>query len=251
MSNLLKSEFFKLRKDRSFWTLVIGLALAGAFYPMLIFFDDGTFNAHAVSVKELYASIALGGNNYITRLVPCILAGFFISNEYSIGTMKSIGASGNSRIRIYLSKLTIFSFGTVTISIVFPFFMTIVGSVFSGFNEMPEWSYVIQTIGLTVLYASAFAAMMAVGAIIFTDNGKTIAFLIVFFMLIDSILYALSLEFTLFETIFNHSVFKLFLDITKFNVSSEELLNLLVVPIITYIIFALIGSIVFLRKEIK
>ncbi|MEO4055062.1 ABC transporter permease [Solibacillus sp. CAU 1738] len=251
MSNLLKSELFKLRKDRIFWVLVIGLAISGAFYPILIFFDDGSFNAQAVSVKELYAFIALAGNNYITRLAPCILAGFFISSEYSIGTMKSIGASGNSRLRIYLAKLLVFSIGAVVISLVFPIFMTIVGSVLSGFNDVPELSYIVRTIGLTILYALAFASIMAVAAIIFTDNGKTIAFLILFFILIDSILYALSQEFTLFETIFNNSVFKLFLDITKFNVGSEELLNLLVVPIITYIIFALIGSIVFQKKEIK
>ena len=251
MSNLVKSELFKLRKDRLFWILVIGLALTGAFYPMLIFFDDGSFNAHAVSVNELYAYIALGGNNYITRLVPCILAGFFISSEYSIGTMKSISASGNSRLRIYLAKLMVFSLGAVVISVVFPVFMTIVGSIFSGFNDMPELSYILRTIGLTILYALAFASIMAVAAIIFTDNGKTIAVLFLFFILIDSVLYALSQEFTLFETVFNHSVFKLFWDINKFNVGSEELLDLLVVPIITYIIFALIGSIVFQKKEIK
>lgn len=251
MSNLVKSELFKLRKDRSFWILVIGLALSGAFYPMLIFFDDGTFNAQAVSVNELYAYIALGGNNYITRLVPCILAEFFISSEYSIGTMKSIGASGNSRRRIYLAKLIVFSLGAVVISLVFPIFMTIAGSVFSGFNDMPELSYIVRTIGLTILYALAFASIMSVAAIIFTDSGKTIAFLIPFLFLIDSILYALSQHFTLFETIFNYSAFKLSSDISKFNLSNGELIKLLVVPVLTYIFFALIGSVVFQKKEIK
>lgn len=251
MSNLLKSELFKLRKDRIFWTLVFGLAISGGLYPILIFFDGSSFNAQAASVKEIYAYIALAGNNYIARLAPCILAGFFISSEYSIGTMKSIAASGNSRLRIYLAKLLVFSLGAVIISLVFPIFMTITGSLLSGFNEVPELSYIARTLGLTILYSLALASIMAVAAIIFTDNGKTIAFLFLFFILIDSILYALSQKFTLFEFIFNHSVFKLFLDITKFNVGSGELLNLLVVPIITYIIFALIGSIVFQKKEIK
>lgn len=251
MSNLLKSELFKLRKDRIFWALVLGLAISGAFYPFLIFFDDGSFNRQSTTVKEIYTYIALGGNTYIARLAPCILAGFFISSEYSIGTMKSIVASGNSRFRIFLAKLSVFSLGAVVISLVFPIFMTITSCLLSGFNDVPELSYIVRTIWLTILYSLAFASIMAVAAIIFTDNGKTIAFLFLFFILIDSILYALSQQFTLFEIIFNNSVFKLFLDISEFNIGRGEFLNLLVVPVITYMIFALIGSIVFQKKEIN
>ncbi|MCB5239779.1 ABC transporter permease [Niallia circulans] len=251
MDNLLKFEFFKLRKDRSFWTLVYGLIASAAFYPMLIFFNDGTFSSELVSVKELYTYTALGGNNYIVRLVPCILAGFFISSEYSIGTMKSMTASGNSRFRIFSSKLLVFSMGAAIISLIFPIVITGITAIFSGFNDMPELSYFVRTIGLTILYASAFAAIMALAAIIFTDSGKTIGFLILFFILFDSILYALSQKFSLFETIFDYSVFKLFLDISKPNIGNGEFLKLLLVPVMTFIVIGIIGSFVFQRKEIK
>ncbi|WP_071394250.1 ABC transporter permease [Bacillus tuaregi] len=251
MDNLLKFELFKLRKDRSFWTLVIGLIGAAVFYPMLIFFQDGVFGTDPVSVKDLYTLTALGGNNYIVRLVPCILAGFFISSEYSIGTMKSMGASGNSRFRIFSSKLIVFSLGTAIISLIFPVFMTGVAAIFSGFNDMPDVGFLVRTMGLTVLYAAAFASMMALAAILFTDGGKTIGFLILFFILFDSILYMLSQKLSLFETIFNYSAFKLYLDIAKYDLASGELLKLILVPIITFIIFGLIGSFVFQRKEIK
>lgn len=251
MNNLLKSELFKLRNDRSFWTLVIGVFAAAVFYPMLIFFDGGALNNGSVSVKELYAFTALGGNNYIVKLVPCILAGFFISSEYSIGTMKSIGASGNSRLCIYFAKLMAFSFGAVIIALIFPIVMTVMGSIFSGFYDMPELDYIVRTIGLTILYTMAFASIMALAAIILTDSGKTIGFLILFFILFDSILYLLSQKFSLIETVFNNFVFKLFLDISKFNVGSGELLKLTIVPIITFVVIGLIGSFVFQKKEIK
>ncbi|GLC90448.1 ABC transporter permease [Lysinibacillus piscis] len=251
MSNLMMTELFKLRKGRIFWLLTVLLLLAGACYPFLIFFNDGTFDAHAVEVKELYTFSALGGNNYIIRLIPCILAGFFISSEYSIGTMKSICASGNSRIRIYLVKLMVFSLGAVIIACTFPFAILSVSAVLSGFYEMPTWLYVVRTLCLTILYALAFASMMAVIAIIFTDSGKTIGFSILFFILIDSILYALAQKFTLFHMLFNHSIFKLFLDIPLNNLSNNELSTIIIVPIVTFLLCAIMGAIIFQRKEIK
>src|SRR5690606_16678894 len=100
-------------------------------------------------------------------------------------------------------------------------------------------------------YAAAFASMMALAAIIFTDGGKTIGFLIIFFIIFDSILYMLSQKFSLFEIIFNYSAFKLFLDIATLDLESGEFLKLILVPIITFIMFGLIGSFVFQKKEIK
>ncbi|WP_144510455.1 ABC transporter permease [Bacillus sp. FJAT-22090] len=251
MNNLVKSELFKLSKDRSFWTLVIGLAVVAALYPLLIFYNDSAAITELVSVKELFAYTGLGGNNYIVKLVPCILAGFFISSEYSMGTMKIMGSSGNSRIRIYFAKLLIFTLGAVIISLIFPIVLTGVGAVFAGFYDMPGLSYLLRAIGLTVLYTAAFASIMAFISIIFTDSGKTIGFLILFFILFDSVLYALSQKFSFIELIFNHSVFKLFIDIGAFNLSNGELFKLTIVPIITYLVLAILGSLVFHRKEIK
>lgn len=249
MNNLVRSELFKLSKDRSFWSLVVILIAAAVSYPMLVYF---ALNIESVSIKELYAAVALeGANTYIVKFVPCILAGFFISSEYSMGTMKSIGASGNSRIHIYFAKLMGFAFGAVIISLTFPIVMPTVGTLFYGFNDMPGVAYIVQTIGLTILYALAFASIMALAAITFTDSGKTIGFLILFFSLFDTILYTLGQKFILIETIYHHSVFRLLLDISKFNLGNEELLKLLLVPIITFVAFGLIGSFVFQRKEIK
>ncbi|MFK9092661.1 ABC transporter permease [Bacillus salipaludis] len=248
MGNLLKSELFKLRKDRSLRTLIIIIMASAIFYPTLIFFDNG---ADSATVNDFYSGTGLSGNDYIVKLVPCILAGFFISSEYSIGTMKSIGASGNNRIRIYFAKLMAFSIGAVIISLVFPIIILAASTILFGTNDLPALDYFIQTMGLTILYAAAFSSIMSLFSIIFTDSGKTIGFLIIFFLLSDSILYVLSQKFSLIETIFNYSVFKLFLDISKVDLSNGAFLKILLVPIITWIVFGLVGSFIFQKKEIK
>lgn len=249
MDNLMKAEWFKLKKDRSLWTLIIILTAVSLFYPLLIVFDDG---ADSIKVMDFYQNTILQGNNYVIRLVPCILAGFFISSEYSIGTMKTIAASGNSRFHLYFAKLIIYSIGAVLISLIFPVIFTGAASVALNFNGMPEFGYFIGTIGLTILYAIAFASMMALFATIFTDSGKAIGFMLIFFIIFDSALYLLSSVSPIFEVIFNYSVFKLFLDIVNYDtIHSAEMVKLIAVPVITFTAFGILGSILFYKKEIK
>ncbi|WP_077602705.1 ABC transporter permease [Oceanobacillus sojae] len=249
MDNLIKAEWFKLRKDRSLWTLIIILTTVSLLYPLLIVFDEG---ADTVMVIDFYRNSILGGNNYVLRLVPCILAGFFISSEYAIGTMKSIAASGNSRVRIYFAKLIVYSIGAIFISLIFPIVFTGAASVFLHFNGMPGIGYFAGTIGLTILYAVAFASIMAVFATIFTDSGKSIGFMLIFFILFDSILFILSQLNPVLEAVFNYSVFKLFLDIVNVDsVNVPEMIKLVVVPVVTFVAFGILGSILFQKKEIK
>ncbi|WP_028776735.1 ABC transporter permease [Shimazuella kribbensis] len=248
MSNLVKSELFKLRKDRSFWTLVLIIMALAVSYPPFVYFVLGI---KSTSMKEILSAIALEGvNTYIVKFVPCILAGFFISSEYSIGTMKSIAASGNSRIRIYFSKLLVFSLGAAVIALIFPLIMPSVGLLFFGFYDMPRSDYIIQTVGLTILYACAFASVMALFAILFTDSGKTIGFLIISVSLFDTIMYTFAQKFKIVDIIYNYSVSKLFLDITKFNLGNEELFKLMIIPILTFLLVGWIGSFIFQKKEI-
>lgn len=248
MSNLIRTEWFKLRKDPSFLTLIAALFAVSVLYPLLMVFDDGG----PIRLDELYMYNILGGNNYVIRLVPCVLAGFFISSEYSAGTMKSIVASGNSRLRIYAAKLIIYSIGSILISLMLPVVMTGASAVMFGFNHMPEAGYYIQTLALTMLYAAAFASMMAIFSTIFTDSGRTIAFLLLFFLLIDSALYLLASKLSLFEFIFNHSVFKLLTDVAGIHTPDNvDWFALLSVPVITFIVFGILGGWLYRKKEIK
>lgn len=250
MSNLLKLEFYKLRKDRSFRTLSIILIVSAIGWIVLQFFGN---DPSVDSGFEVYLS-AMGGNNYIAKLAPCILAGFFISSEYSMGTMKSITASGNNRTRIFLAKLFVFSIGTIIISIIFPIVTTGIGTIFFGFGDIPQaigLSYFSQSFGLLILYAAAFASIMALFSIVLTDSGKTIGFLLIFFIVFESLFLSLSEYFSILKPVYNYSVFKLFLDISQPNLQMVEIVKLIYVPILTFIVFGIFGSLVFRRKEIK
>jgi len=249
MSNLISAEWYKLKKDRSLWALTSLLILVSVLYPLLILFGGGV---EVVKVSDIYQLTALGGNDLVLRIAPCILAGFFISSEYSIGTMKSMAASGNSRIRIYFSKLIVYTIGAVMIALIFPVVMTGAGAIYFNFNEMPGLGYFVQTIGLTILYTGAFASIMAMFATIFTDTGKATGVMIIFFLIFDSILYTLSDFIPLFEHLANNYVGKLFIDIVNIDAyHGGEIVQLVLVPVVTIVIFGIIGSMLFQKKEVK
>ena len=119
MSNLILSEWYKLRKDRSLRFLSIGLILLGMAYPILDAIDarvDGDGFASGIHIF----SDAIAANNYILKITIGVLAGFFISGEFTNGVMKRTASTGSSRTRIYIAKLTVYTVGAGIISLLFP-----------------------------------------------------------------------------------------------------------------------------------
>lgn len=249
MGNLIRAEWYKMGKDRSFWFLIFLLAAISIFYPLLIVFDKG---AEFITLSNFYQSDLLTANNYVIKLFPCILAGFFISKEFSSGTMKNMVSSGNSRARIYFAKLIVFSMGAIIISLILPLLLTGTTAIYLGFPDMPEWGYFAKTIGFIALYAAAYASLMALFAIVLPDSGKAIAFMIIFFQISESLITTLAKYVPIFENLPNHSIFLLLWNIENVeSFSNGELLNMILVPIVSFAVFGFLGSLLFKNKEIK
>lgn len=248
MGNLMKTEWYKLRKDRIFWVLTLLLIAVSIVMPL-----EKVGRSINMGENEFYIGYALSINiEIVVRTVPCILAGFFISSEYSMGTMKSMVSSGNSRVRIYFAKLVMFSIGTIVISLILPIFMTGAGAIFLGASALPTGTYFLQTIGLIALYAASFASIMTFFAAIFTDSGKTIGFLIFFFVLLDTILEMIAGKISFLQIFVDWSVTSLLFNVYNINIlDSGEVFKLVAAPIVTLIVFTILGCIVFKKKEIK
>ncbi|MCP3739382.1 ABC transporter permease [Rossellomorea sp. BNER] len=254
MGNLVKTEWYKLKKDRSFWVLTLLLLAFAILYPLDQLRSPGAIST-LPSENDYYRGAVLSINSQIVWILPAILAGFFIASEYSMGTMKSIASSGNSRIRMYFAKLIVFSVGSITILLILPIFMMGASALYLGFDAMPEWTFYFQTIGLIALYAAAFASIMAFFSTIFNDSGKAIGFLFLFLLLSPSLLEAVGGKVSFLEPMITRSIF-----ISQGSISGidqighwngDDVLTFLVVPILTFLIFGILGSFIFWKKEIK
>jgi len=249
MGKLIKAEWYKLKNDRSFWVLTLFLLSFALLYPLMLQGGEG------ISGNDYYRGYILSINTDIVKLFPAILAGFFIANEYSMGTMKSIASSGNSRIRLYLAKLVVFSIGSIIILLILPIFMMGASSVYTGFMAMPDWKFFLQTIGLISLYAAAFASIMAFFSTIFTESGKAIGFLLLFLALIGSLLEFLSGKVPFLEPVITRSIFLSQGSVLTIDQighwSSDDVLTFIIIPILTFIVFGILGALLFSKKEIK
>ena len=249
MGNLLRTEWYKLRKDRTFWVLSAFLIVFAILYPLLINTTDD------ISGNDYYRGDILSINTDIVRLFPAILAGFFIANEYAIGTMKSIVSSGNSRIRLYFAKLTVFSVGSMIIMLILPIVMLGASLIYKGSHIMPEWTFFFQTISLIALYAVAFASIMAFFSTILTNSGKAIGFLLLFLALSGSLFEYLAAKISFLKWLITHSIFLTngsILTIDKIDHwSGETVFTFVLVPILTFLVFGFLGSFIYRKKEIK
>ncbi|WP_410768371.1 ABC transporter permease [Fontibacillus sp. BL9] len=253
MYNLIRVEFFKLRKNRSFWTLLIALSVLSLAYPLLYYFDHrSSGEPQFMGVEFLFTFIS--SNAYVIKFGVAVLAGFFISNEYSTGVMKTIASSGNTRGRLFAAKLIVFAVGAMAISLVFPIVSTVEVTLLSGFGHLPDGItalFIPRALGLTLLYTAAYAAIGALFTVILTDSGKTIGFSMIFFLMIDMVLAGIGSKISFVATLYDYSIFKLMGDIVKPSIDSGDLPALLLVPLLTIVVSGMLGILVFRRKEIK
>jgi ABC-2 type transport system permease protein len=252
MNNLIQSEWYKLCKDRSFRALILIISASGLFWSIFQYIDHMMDGESPVTGIEMWRSALLG--NYIMIIGMCVLAGFFISSEYTTGVMKSIASSGNSRGRIIAAKQLVYALGSVILGLLFPAINFIVATLLAGLGELPDEStslYFIRTFSLLVLYAAAFASIATLIATLMAESGKTIAFTMVFFLFIDIFFAVLGRYISFIETIYSYTVFKLLYDIGTVSPDGSLLFRMIVIPIITFVCFGMLSAWVYRRKEIK
>ncbi|WP_151735571.1 ABC transporter permease [Paenibacillus tengchongensis] len=253
MYNLIRAELFKLRKNGAFWTLLSTLFLLSLAYPLLNYFDHKSNGEPQMTGAEFFITFT-ASNAHVIKFGVAILAGFFICTEYSSGVMKTIASSGNTRWRLFTAKLIVFAAGAMAASLVFPVVGTAEVTLLSGFGHLPEGSaasLIPRALGLTLLYSAAFAAMGAMFAVLLTDSDKTVSVLLVFFMLMDTLWIALGTKIAIVADLHDYSIFKLSVEIGKPVIDSGDWPALVLVPLLTMALSAVLGILAFRRKEIK
>lgn len=253
MYNLIKVELFKLCKNRSFWTLLIALTILSLAYPLLYYFDHRSSGEPQFTGTEFLLSF-LSSNAYVIKFGVAVLAGFFISNEYATGVMKTIASSGNTRGRLYVSKVAVFAIGAMAVALVFPVVSTLEVTLLSGFGKLPEGVgelYLFRILLLTLLYTAAYAAIGALITAILTDSGKTIGFSIIFFLGIDILLMSIGSKVSPVQTLYDYSVFNLINVIDDPIIKGSDWPAILFVPLLTIVVSSMLGIVVFRKKDIK
>ncbi|WNS44081.1 ABC transporter permease [Paenibacillus sp. MMS20-IR301] len=251
MVNLLRSELYKLYKEPSFRMLIFTFIILAVLLSAVINYMG--------SSQKVFSGIAGLGygiqvNVLVLKISLAVVGGFFLSGEHGLGIMKISAASGYSRRQIYTAKLAAYAAGIIILMLTIPVICTAAGSVLNGFGSLPDLHaalYFLRTLAFTILYSAAFASIVAVFAVTTTISGVTIGAVLLVLLFFDTISEWLSSKSAMYKTFYEHTVFKLFLEIGNFQLTAHELALLILIPIATILLFAWAGIMSFRKMEIK
>ena len=235
MNNLLKLEFTRLKRQKSFYVCTVIMVA-------LIFLSMLTANALANASPEIAAefkasgieSLVGGMNNSSFALIASIFAVLFVCEDYDQQIVKNIYARGYSRKSVYLSKMISVLAATSVMFIIV---------------ELGNFKF-LAVVGTQYVVAMANIALAFAIASVLRRNGGSIAGIILAPMLVG-VVCGLADSFLNIEdfTLTSLWLSNFMTDVSTLAVSTERMLVCLVGSLIYIPVFVIAG--LYFNKKIE
>lgn len=157
MIKLLNASFWRLKKNKIFWGVIIITLIVSAVMLITRYNDEiryAEFNMQPKTIDSSFISFI--------NIVGFLLATFtsiFVGTEYSDGTIRNKIIVGHSRKNIYLSNLIISIVVGVILELIYLLIIALIGIPLFGNIQMPidEFAFVIlNMIMIIVVFSSIF-----------------------------------------------------------------------------------------------
>lgn len=197
MLNLLKSDFYKLFRMKSFYVCCIvsvaigavAIVLNCALNSMMTAATDSVAGAMAaattpkITLKMMLPSlISPSGSMVVTGdwfILVMIGVSLFVTTEYNAGTLKNIVARGRKREYVFLSKLIVCIVEALIIALSFAVSCFVLGLIFLGMpSEELSGSFLLEilaTYGIDILIIVGYTSVIAMIGYLIRTTGGTIA----------------------------------------------------------------------------
>jgi ABC-2 type transport system permease protein len=180
----MKSEFYKLKKSKTFYFCLIAcvvlaifsVVLAGAIHAGILVRGA----ADEAETSEILSGVSLLEQTLGLDFLPTIIAVFvsiFVSGEFTNGAMKNYVSKGYNRVRIYLSKFFVCSFAVMVMYLVNIALACAIGSFIWGFDptglaSARSIAAMVLSEGLLLL---AYTSLFVLLSMWLRSNGASIA----------------------------------------------------------------------------
>lgn len=242
MKNLLKLEFRKMRKQKSFY-------ICTAVMLGLLFLSVLTANALANGSPALAGQFTASGmdsmmnavNNSSFLMIAGIFIALFVCDDYEQQTIKNIYARGYSRKQVYLSKLLSVWIGTTVMFVIVLLCAFVLGSAYFGTGSLRDPRF-ISVLAVQYIACMANMGLCFLVSSLLRKNGSSIAATIIAPMMVNMLLGMLD-SFMKFQ---DFSTTSLWLssfvgDLSTLAVTGERLMVCLVASLIYIPVFAAVG----------
>lgn len=267
MGNLLKFEFRKLRKHKSFYictAIMVALLLMTA---LLLNFIKGIASDLPEEPSEdgvnISVSVDEGASKFVTLdfvvgalsnasfvTIVGIFAVLFLCNDYEQQTIKNIFARGYSRQTVCLSKLVALFVGATVMFAAVEVAAFVIGGIYFGFDGM-DGSKLPAVLGVQYLTAMANVSFAFAIASAIRKNGGAIAAVIVAPSVIELVLnladsYLKLEDFSLIDLWLSSFLS----DLSDVAVSTERMATCAVASVAYIALFATVGLAVHKKIEV-
>lgn len=192
MINILKSDFYKLRKNKAFWICAAVSAALGILFVMLL--QTGVTNAEDVAGRgsvEMLAEVLLTGFNIfvIAAFIP-----IFVTTEFQVGTIKNTLSRGAGRIKVFFSKFVVSSSAALVILLAFIITFITSGTVLWGFdpNGIGVTFNLVVMVSLNALMVLAYTALFTFTSMTLRSTASAILTNIGCLAIVSALLGAIS-----------------------------------------------------------
>lgn len=175
MSNLLKTELYKLFHSRYFW----GIGIFNLLLSSVLLLDSKGKTSN-LFLASLY-------NTPLLYFLIIVFASLFVGNDFSGKTLHLYIMAGHKRNRVFLAKVIVYQIGCIII-LALPLFIHELIRLFCTRETFIAIDGTLVTIVLTAFSMMAMCILPLFLAFIFRDIGRTLAvsmilfFLMIFFM---------------------------------------------------------------------
>lgn len=185
MINLIRGEFYKLRKSKYFIG-VFFLTLAVSFFLKRRWDITEHILSSENSCNLIYGIYSIAtAFEYIGSVIFmfALLAGEFIANDFKNRTLSKSFIYGYNRSKVVISKLIVAITYFLFIELIYTVILVIYASRHNGFCEVLNFStmlYLIRIIVVGVMYNVAIMCIVSMVAIITKNNLYTIASAVIY-----------------------------------------------------------------------
>lgn len=185
MSNLLRGEFYKLRKSKYFIVMIF-LSLVASFF-LMNGFDSNVQRlrgVHPELVNGMYSINYAFEGILFTSYIFALFAGEFIAKDLKNNMSKTF-TYGYERSKVILSKLIVFIISSLFLELIYTTILVIYASISYGFCEALNYStilYLIRVVVIGIMYNVATISIVAMIAVITKSNLCTVVSPILFIL---------------------------------------------------------------------
>ena len=266
MLNILKSDFYKLKKSRAFWIFVALSLIAGAVVVVAFHTElqhDLAINnpgdhdyVQALATSKL-ASAVWGLDQFLSMNFNTLIVGVFISifvtSEFVYGTMKNALSRGADRVKVFCSKLVVCGTAAVIMQVLFIAGLFVAGTLVWGFdpNHISTAGSLLRVLLSQILVILSFTVLFTSIATAIRSNGGSIATNIICATMISTFFSAFNVFFNYKIVVNDYWIGGVVSKLATFTPASGDVLHGILVVLVWGAASLLAGTTLFKKMDVK